>query len=79
MFAVLGLGNDYEKDGLRRDLKAKSKAGGGGEPDEVNLSKSALEYQAVGLHMGEFFWTFRISLGDFSAIVASKALSARDN
>jgi hypothetical protein len=37
MFAVLGLGNDYEKDSLRRDLKAKSKAGVG----EVNLSKSA--------------------------------------
>ena len=38
--------------------------------DEIKNGGPASEYQAVGLHFGEFFWTFRLSLGDFSAIGA---------
>jgi hypothetical protein len=37
----------------------------------VDPEGPASEYQAVGLHMGEFLWTFRLSLGDFSAIGAT--------
>jgi hypothetical protein len=28
------------------------------------------EYKSIGLLAGEFIWTFRISMGDFSAIAA---------
>ena len=35
----------------------------------------AKEYQSVGLLVGEFMWTFRMSMGDFSAIGAQKTLS----
>ena len=35
----------------------------------------AKEYKSVGLLVGEFMWTFRISMGDFSAIAATKGLS----
>ena len=44
--------------------------GNGIDPDGV-----AKEYKSVGLLVGEFMWTFRISMGDFSAIAASKELS----
>jgi hypothetical protein len=39
----------------------------------------AVEYKSVGLHFGEFLWTFRMSLGDFSAIGAIQTLSQIDN
>lgn len=40
-------------------------------PDVIDPEGDAKEYKAIGLHFGEFFWTFRLSLGDFSAISAS--------
>lgn len=58
IYAILGLGNDYTN--VIR-----------GYIDPEGVSK---EYQAVGLHFGEFFWTFRLSLGDFSAIGATSSL-----
>jgi hypothetical protein len=33
------------------------------------------EYKSVGMLVGEFIWTFRISMGDFSAIGATGSLS----
>ena len=41
----------------------------------IDPNGAAKEYHAVGLLVGEFMWTFRISMGDFSAIDASKKLS----
>ena len=39
------------------------------------MDSVAKEYKAVGLMIGEFMWTFRISMGDFSAIAATKTLT----
>ena len=70
---------------LLRILKAKG--GGGGITDfsdDDGLSTSLLdgpakEYNALGLHMGEFMWTLRLSIGDGSAIEASKHLKIGEN
>jgi hypothetical protein len=59
IYAVLGLGNDYTNT-IR---------------GYIDPEGAAMEYQAVGLHFGEFFWTFRLSLGDSSAIGATGSLS----
>ena len=42
----------------------------------INPNGVAKEYKSVGLLVGEFMWTFRISMGDFSAIAATKGLSS---
>jgi hypothetical protein len=39
---------------------------------------SSPEYETVGLHPGEFLWTLRLSMGDFSAIVAAKDLDSNE-
>ena len=65
IFAVLGLGNDYDKKYTGDSF--------------VDPKGAAQEYKSIGLHLGEFFWTFRMSLGDFSAIGAIKSLSKIDN
>jgi hypothetical protein len=88
VFAVLGLGNAYpsKKDVSLRYLKARAaggSSGGGGSaglsitevPSELN--KAAKEYNALGLHMGEFMWTLRLSIGDGSIIGASKLLGTK--
>lgn len=41
----------------------------------IDPSGVAKEYQSVGLLVGEFMWTFRMSMGDFSAIGAQKTLT----
>ena len=41
----------------------------------IDPKGAAKEYKSIGLLVGEFLWTFRISMGDFSAIAASKDLS----
>jgi hypothetical protein len=61
LYAVLGLGNPEEN---AKNFK------NGIDPEGV-----ASEYKAVGLMVGEFMWTFRMSMGDFSAIGAQKTLS----
>ena len=71
MFAVLGLGNSNYDANSYRMLKAKGQGGGGGGSDEVDSNGPAKYYNAIGLHIGEFFWAFRCSLGDFHAIAAS--------
>ena len=86
VFAVLGLGNAYpsKKDVSLRYLKAKAAGGSSGGssglpntdiPSELN--KAAKEYNALGLHMGEFMWTLRLSIGDGSIIGASKLLGTK--
>jgi hypothetical protein len=59
IFAILGLGNESVLDKI----------------DFIDPEGSAAEYQAVGLHWGEFLWTFRLSLGDFSAVGATSHLT----
>ena len=39
----------------------------------------AKDYKAVGLHVGEFMWTLRLSLGDGAAIEAAKLLTPIEN
>lgn len=46
---------------------------------KIDRSSSGKEYESIGLHIGEFFWTFKISLGDFSAITPSKSLNKAEN
>ena len=43
------------------------------------LNIHAKEYTALGLHIGDFMWTLRLSIGDGAAIEASKKLSPADN
>ena len=85
----MGLGNDRLRDGDedKRFLRASAAGGGGGgggstpvlnfftRDNVIDPNGVAKEYHAVGLLVGEFMWTFRISMGDFSAIAASKNLS----
>jgi len=61
IFGILGLGN---------------RAQGDKTLDFIDPNGKAAEYKAVGLHWGEFLWTFRLSLGDFSAIAATSELSS---
>lgn len=82
VFAVLGLGNQYAESRLRRRLvmrflRAKGGGGGGGLiPESTSLLDGpAKEYNALGLHWGEFMWTLRLSIGDGAAIEASKVLA----
>ena len=73
-------------------LRAKPKGGGGSSEEidyeELNIDDSsdspatpdpAIEYRALGLHLGEFMWTLRLSIGDGAAISASKYLDAGEN
>ena len=66
---------------LLRILKPKGGGGGGGAGDtdgldmDPRLNIAAKEYNALGLHLGEFVWTLRLSIGDGAAIEASKQLS----
>ena len=82
-FAVLGLGADYQQlYGIgeeKRMLKAKSKASGGaskGTDIDGDQQENVFmeEYQAIGLHLAEFVWTFRLSMGDNALIEASRGL-----
>ena len=95
IFAVIGLGNIdvtpearackidptkcpeeellEDEEVTRRFLKPK---GGGGNADSDDPAK---EYFAVGLHPANFIWVFRISLGDFAAIEASRILPFAEN
>jgi len=47
----------------------------GGRDNGIDPLGVAKEYKSVGLLVGEFMWTFRISMGDFSAIAATKGLT----
>jgi hypothetical protein len=73
-------------------LRAKPKGGGGSSEEidyeELNIDDGsdspatpdpAIEYRALGLHLGEFMWTLRLSIGDGAAISASKYLDAGEN
>ena len=68
-----------------RILKPKGGGGGGGGETagefeiDPELNSAAKEYNALGLHMGEFVWTLRLSIGDGAAIEASKFLNEADN
>ena len=45
----------------------------------ATLDVSAKDYNAIGLHFGEFLWTLRMSIGDNSLIEAAKNLGATEN
>jgi hypothetical protein len=75
-----------------RILIAKPKGGGGGLSEEIDyeeinddgsdsqaINDPAIEYRALGLHLGEFMWTLRLSIGDGAAINASKQLDSGEN
>ena len=64
LLAVLGLGNDYSID---EDTGKKTD------------STEGMEYNAIGLHIGEWAWTLRLSMGDFSAIGPSTSLEGAEN
>ena len=38
-----------------------------------------IEYLKIGMFMGEFLWTLRLSVGDLSLVAASNTLSTVDN
>ena len=44
---------------------------GDGIVDPIGPAK---EFSKIGLHPGDFVWTFRLSVGDYGAIQASKYL-----
>ena len=46
-----------------------------GQDNGIDPNGPAKEYKSVGMLVGEFMWTFRISMGDFSAIGATNSLS----
>ena len=56
LYAVIGLGQPQQN---AQDFE-----------NGIDPSGVAKEYQSVGLLVGEFMWTFRMSMGDFSAIGA---------
>ena len=56
----MGLGNRN----LRTDLS----------PSKREALDIAVDYETVGLHVGEFMWTLRISMGDFAAVEDSMRL-----
>ena len=66
---------------MSRLLKAKAKAGvNSNDFEKANIeqiNKAAKEYNALGLHMGDFMWTLRLSIGDGSIIGASKLLESK--
>lgn len=68
LFAVLGLGNAQ----LRTDLESQE------ERDALEENMAA-DYKTIGLHFGEFMWTLRMSMGDFSAIDESTQLQMPEN
>ena len=50
-----------------------------GRDNGIDPKGVSREYKAVGMLIGGFMWTFRISMGDFSAIGASKTLSETES
>ena len=72
IYAILGLGNNYEEVGEPQEILVLDDNGEEFEDD-------ATEYDAIGLHWGEFLWTLRLSMGDFAAIDASTELSSPEN
>lgn len=60
MFAVIGLGNDYE------GIEAL------GDFNEINLGT---EYYYLGLHFACIQWTIRASIGDFTCIDVAATLT----
>jgi hypothetical protein len=45
----------------------------------ASLDESAKDYNAIGLHFGNFLWTLRVSIGDNSLIEAAKKLEGPEN
>jgi hypothetical protein len=74
---------------VRRALLRILKAKGGGKSGKADSDESAAleamlhgpakEYKSVGLHVGEFMWTLRLSIGDGGCIEAAKHLGIHEN
>jgi hypothetical protein len=81
LFAVLGMGNfklNKELNGIEgRLLKGGGKGGGGGGGAASANQDGDIpaEFQSIGLLVGEFMWTFQISMGNFSLIPSISNLS----
>jgi hypothetical protein len=75
LFAILGLGNSY---GL---VPIKTVEADGTTTTEMQIKDPIVgtEYNAIGLHWGEWMWTLRLSMGDFSAIGPSTGLKGAEN
>jgi hypothetical protein len=68
LYAVLGLGNEYEVDIDESEYL---------EPTDDDPERHI--YFAIGLHAGCFLWTLRLSMGDFSIIKPVSKLSYSEN
>jgi hypothetical protein len=75
LLAVLGLGNNYDSCKTPEDLLNPDRTC---ESEEEKMTRLA-EYNAIGLHLGEWAWTLRLSMGDFSAIGPSSSLEGAEN
>lgn len=72
MYGVLGLGNPNIPGGFREeyfDFTTKT----------LKNNSPGSEYQKVGLLLGNFIQTVRLSMGDFSAIDAADSLNTNEN
>ena len=70
LYAVLGLGNEYDIEVDEADFLETTPDVGAPEKDI---------YFAIGLHAGCFIWTLRLSMGDFSIIKTVYRLSRSEN
>ena len=63
---------------LKGGKGGKGGSGGGVTDDNGNARYNIenTEYKVVGLLIAEFIWTFRLSMGDFAVINATKNLSS---
>ena len=75
LLAVVGLGNKYDPEEVE-----VVDANGYVYTELQKVSPiEGTEYNAIGLHMGEWMWTLRLSMGDFSAIGPSSGLAKAEN
>ena len=72
MYSVLGLGL-IEQPSPFRDTFYNSTTG------EIISGAPNSEYKSVGMFIGQFMWTLRFSMGDFSGIAASVYLRETEN
>lgn len=77
MYGVIGLGNSKLKGKFRTtfDKNANDK-----DLDfELKLSAPGIEYQEIGLFLGNIIQVIRISMGDYAAITSSDYLTEKEN
>ena len=81
LLAVLGLGNNYDREvveELQTDINGIQTLVKKTLETKVDATEGT-EYNAVGLHIGNWAWTLRLSMGDGSAIGPSTSLLGAEN